>query len=81
MQLGLLVLGHYLTITARSWLHSNARLLSLKVLPVPFDHSPSSVAILTLRNRTLTPLAEIFISHAKEAALLYQRDFHRNRTS
>lgn len=68
MQVGLLVLGHYLTMTARSWLRLNAWTLSLKVLPVPFDHSPSSVAITRLRNRTLTPLAEVFISHAKQVA-------------
>jgi hypothetical protein len=34
---------------------------SLKVLPVELPDAHSATAILTLKNRTLSPLAELFI--------------------
>lgn len=68
LYLGLLATGSYLTITARSMLQLNAGRLPIKALPVPFRHRPSPVVIVTLRNRTLSPVAELFIKYAGEAA-------------
>lgn len=68
MTIGLLTTGPYFMITASSALHFIAHWLSLRVLPVPFRHRPSPVVIVTLKNRTLSPLAELFIQRAREAA-------------
>jgi DNA-binding transcriptional LysR family regulator len=68
LYLGLLATGSYFTITARSMLRLNAGRLPIKALPVPFRHRPSRIAIVTVRNRTLSPAAELFIKYAREAA-------------
>jgi DNA-binding transcriptional LysR family regulator len=51
-----------------SVLRFRARQLGLKVLPVTLPHRPSTVAILTLKNRTLSPLAKVFIETTRELA-------------
>jgi DNA-binding transcriptional LysR family regulator len=40
----------------------------LKVLPVELQLSRVPVGIVTLRNRTLSPVAKLFIQHAREVA-------------
>jgi DNA-binding transcriptional LysR family regulator len=40
----------------------------LKVLPVELPTAPVSVGIVTLKNRTLSPVAQLFIEHARELA-------------
>lgn len=57
----LLATGRFLTVLPRSALLLSGKHPSLKVLPVEFPNAPRTTAILTLRNRTLSPLAEIFI--------------------
>jgi hypothetical protein len=47
-------------------LRFRAKELGLKVLPAALPHRPSTVAILTLKNRTLSPLAKMFIEAARE---------------
>ena len=42
--------------------------LSLKVLRVEFPGIPRPTGIMTLRNRTLSPIAKLFIDHAREVA-------------
>ena len=46
----------------------STRRTELKVLPVelPMDRVP--VGIVTLKNRTLSPVAKLFIEHAREVA-------------
>lgn len=63
----LLATGRYLTMCPVSLLHL-ARHMPLKALPVPSlrDHRP--IGIFTLRNRTLSPLAQIFIQQARATA-------------
>jgi|SRR5215213_5168852 len=68
LTLGLLNAGPYFGITARSLLRLNAGRLPIKELPVPFRHRPSPVVIVTVKNRTLSPAAELFIRYAREAA-------------
>ena len=45
-----------------------AERLSIKILPVKLKHRPSSVAVMTLKDRTLSPVAELFIKNAHEIA-------------
>jgi DNA-binding transcriptional LysR family regulator len=42
--------------------------LPLKSLPVSVPRHPLPIAIITLKNRTLSPLAQLFIACAREAA-------------
>ena len=58
--------GRFVSIMPDSMLHFRARELGLKTLPVVLPHRPSIVAVLTLKNRTLNPLAQLFIEAARE---------------
>jgi len=62
----LLATGRYLTALPLSMLHYGAS--SLRGLAVKFPVRPRPVAIMTLKNRTLSPLAERFIDCARELA-------------
>jgi DNA-binding transcriptional LysR family regulator len=62
----LLATGRYLTALPRSMLHYGAT--SLRELAVKFPVPPRPVGIMTLKNRTLSPLAERFIDCARELA-------------
>jgi DNA-binding transcriptional LysR family regulator len=60
--------GEYVTVLPHSVLRLSAELYSLKRLPIQLTTRPSSVAIVTLRNRTLTPAVRLFIECARETA-------------
>jgi DNA-binding transcriptional LysR family regulator len=64
----LLATGRFLTIVPASLLHSNAERWPLKALPIDLSIPPLFVAIFTLKKRTLSPVAELFIEHAREVA-------------
>jgi DNA-binding transcriptional LysR family regulator len=68
LTLGLLATGRYVSIAPRSMLRICAKRLSLKILPIKLQHQASSAAIITLKGRTLSPVAELFIQYAREAA-------------
>ena len=63
VRLSLVAAGRFLTMAAFKF---PTRPPELKVLPVelPMAHLP--VGIFTLRNRTLSPVAKLFIQHAHE---------------
>lgn len=58
--------GRYVCIMPDSMLRFRAREMALKTLPVALPHRPSIVAVLTLKNRTLSPLAKLFIEAARD---------------
>jgi DNA-binding transcriptional LysR family regulator len=60
--------GRFLTALPRSVLQTIERHLFLKGLPIDLPVRPSPVAIVTLRNRTLAPAADLFIQCARESA-------------
>jgi DNA-binding transcriptional LysR family regulator len=70
VRLSLVAAGRFLTIAPYSFLRFHTGSAALKVLPVelPMDRLP--VVIATLKNRTLSPAAKLFIQHAREAAKL-----------
>jgi len=43
-------------------------LISFKVLPIELPARPGPVGITTLKKRTLSPVARLFIEHAREVA-------------
>lgn len=68
VRLHLLATGHFLTILPASVLRFNAKRWSLKALPIDLGLPSRPVAIFTLKNRTLSPVVELFIKHAREVA-------------
>jgi len=57
----MLATGHYLTMVPRYWTLLPRRHPSLRVLPVEFPNSRLKVAIITLKNRSLSRATELFI--------------------
>jgi DNA-binding transcriptional LysR family regulator len=64
----LLAGGRYLTMLPDSVLRYNAKHWSLKALPVDLAVKPRSVAIVTLKNRTVSPVVELFVEHLRAVA-------------
>jgi DNA-binding transcriptional LysR family regulator len=63
----LLATGRFLTALPISMLHHHAH-FPLRVLPVKFPAAHRPTGIVTLKNRTLSPLAELFIDCARKVA-------------
>jgi DNA-binding transcriptional LysR family regulator len=68
MQTTLLATGRFLGIFPGSMLRYSAERLQLKILPVNLSIPPWPVGILTLKNRMLTPAAQLFIDCARAVA-------------
>jgi DNA-binding transcriptional LysR family regulator len=64
----LLMTGHYLTILPRFALRFPARRQEIKVLPVELQNDRLKVGIVTLKNRTLSPVVRLFIDVVHEVA-------------
>ena len=60
--------GPYLANLPGSLVHFGGNHLQVKVLPVKVPVSPSPVGIITLKRRTINPVAQLFIDHAREVA-------------
>src|SRR5690348_2410139 len=68
LRLHLLATGRFLTVLHGSVLRFNAATWSLKALPIDLRIRPMPIAIFTLRNRSLSPVVDLFIEHAREVA-------------
>jgi len=68
MQTALLATGRFLTILPSTMLRFSAERLQLKILPVNLPIQPWPVGIVTLKNRMLTPVAQLFIDCARAVA-------------
>jgi DNA-binding transcriptional LysR family regulator len=64
----LLASGRFLTIVPNSVLQFSANSPALKRLPVELPTTRRPVGIITLKNRTLSPVAQLFIECAREVA-------------
>lgn len=65
MQNALLATGRFVTILPETMMHFSALRLGLKALPVDFPIEPTPVAIVTLKDRELPPVAKLFIDRAR----------------
>jgi DNA-binding transcriptional LysR family regulator len=65
---GLLATGKFLTVVPGSVMQFGAERTLLKALPVELPDWKLPVAIITLKNRALSPIAELFIEAAREMA-------------
>ena len=64
----LLATGRFLTVLPDSVLRYNAKQWSLKALPVDLGVKPRPVAIVTLKNRTLSPVVQLFVEQVRAVA-------------
>jgi DNA-binding transcriptional LysR family regulator len=62
----LLATGRYLSVVPQSLLRFTGMRSTLKVLPVKLPIKPRPVAIVTLKDRTLSPVARLFIECTRE---------------
>ena len=62
----LLATGRYLGVYSRSLLRLKAKRWQIKVLPVDLPPQSGAVGIVTLKRRTVSPLARLFIDCARE---------------
>ena len=60
--------GRHLALFPRSVLHFSGRRMSIRVLPVRLPSIPPPVGIVTLKNRTISPVAQLFIEFVREVA-------------
>ncbi len=67
-RISLLATGHFLSIFPASALQFSARRPEIKVLPIELPVARLPIGIVTLKNRTLSPVARLFIEHAREIA-------------
>jgi DNA-binding transcriptional LysR family regulator len=67
VRINLLASGRFLTIVPMSALRFSKR-LEIKVLPVELQHPRLPIGIVTLKNRTLSPVAQLFIENARAVA-------------
>jgi DNA-binding transcriptional LysR family regulator len=63
----LLATGRFVTMLPASMLRFGKH-LPLKVLPIEVPQDPYPTGIITLTNRTLSPIAQIFLDCAREVA-------------
>jgi DNA-binding transcriptional LysR family regulator len=68
LRTNLIATGDFITTLPRSVLRLYADRLSLKALPVNFPTRPWPVSIITLKNRSLSPIAQRFIHCAENVA-------------
>jgi DNA-binding transcriptional LysR family regulator len=67
VRLNLLETGRFLTIVPMSVLRFSKH-PEIKVLPVELQHARVPIGIVTLKSRSLSPVAQLFIEHAREVA-------------
>jgi DNA-binding transcriptional LysR family regulator len=66
LQNTLLQTGRFLTILPATMLHFSATRPKPRILPVKLSVQPWPVGIVTLKNRTLSPVAQVFVNCARE---------------
>jgi DNA-binding transcriptional LysR family regulator len=68
MQMEILATGRFLTVLPSFLLRIPGRHPPLKGLPVALHSAKMPVGIITLKNRTLTPVAQLFIDNVRSIA-------------
>jgi DNA-binding transcriptional LysR family regulator len=68
LTVALVASGHYVGLLPASVLHFSARRLSLRILPMKASAERTAAGIITVKGRTLSPLAERFVRCAQDMA-------------
>jgi DNA-binding transcriptional LysR family regulator len=66
LQIAMVSTGRFLAVLPRSLIWFSGKELGIKVLPVKLPIHPPPVGIVTLKNRTLSPVTRLFIECARE---------------
>jgi DNA-binding transcriptional LysR family regulator len=64
----LLATGRFLSVLPDSVFRYNAKQWSLKALPIDLGVKPRPIAIVTLKNRTVSPVVQLFVEHLRAVA-------------
>jgi DNA-binding transcriptional LysR family regulator len=72
-RISLLATGRFLTIFPTSVLRFSTKRTEIKVLPVKLPVAPVPNGIVTLKNRTLSRVSQLFIEHTRDVAKLLAR--------
>ena len=68
MRISLAATGRFLTVLNRSVLRYPLKHPFIKELPIKLPMASGPIGIITLKNRTLSPVARLFIECAREVA-------------
>ena len=69
----LLATGRFLTVLPDSVLRYNAKQWALRALPIKLRTKSRPIAIITLKNRTISPVVQSFIEHLRTVAKAFSR--------
>jgi DNA-binding transcriptional LysR family regulator len=64
----LMATGRFFTVLSASTVRFSGKRLALKILPIDLPIAAGAVGIVTLKNRTLSPVTKLFIECAREVA-------------
>ena len=68
LRIHLLATGHFLSVLGASALRGLTRQFSFKVLPIDLQVKSPPIALIRLKNRTLSPVVQLFIEHLRAVA-------------
>src|SRR5262249_521623 len=68
LQMGLVTTQSYLTMHPSSLVRFAGRRFAVKALPIKLAVEPRLIGIITLKNRTISPAAQVFVQAVREAA-------------
>ena len=68
LQMGLVTTQKYLTMFPTSLVRFGGQRFSIKALPIELPVEPRLIGIITLKNRTISPVAQLFVQAVREAA-------------
>lgn len=77
LQIGMLATRRYFTMLPGSLMRFTGDRFAIKELPIRLPVAPRPAGIVTLRNRTISPVARVILQHARE--LLHPQTKKRNR--
>lgn len=69
----LLTTGRFLTVLPESVLRYNAKQWALRALPIRLRTRPQPIAIINLKNRTVSPVVQLFIAHLRTVVKTFLR--------
>jgi len=79
LQYSLCAMGKFISATSGLTLHFNGKQQGVKALSVDLPVWPWPVAIVTLKNRTVSPIVNVFVEHVRTFFAQLQRHIGRSR--
>jgi DNA-binding transcriptional LysR family regulator len=73
MNTSMLATGRFLSMLSGSMIRMSAGRLGIKALPIKLRIQPRPVGIITIKNRTISPVAQLFIEQMQEVAKSIER--------